>query len=218
MNTTTDKRRYALLIGISLVVMTIVAGGVFGGIYEPILKLTPNEFADAFDDFKGKQLIGLIGWGIILITDLLVSWGLYRYYQDKKPSRALIMGLLRLVYSIILGIAIFQLLRAEQESDPNVVFNHLLSFQNIWQLGLFVFGLHLLALSPLVCGKHWVKKVLSFFLLMAGIGYVLSNTLNFVIVDYDQIRASVELMFIPSMILGELGLAIWLLVKGGKAS
>ena len=60
--------------------------------------------------------------------------------------------------------------------------------------------------------------VISILLLIAGIGYVFSNSLALLITDYKSIRDNVEAVFILPMILGELSFAIWMLAKGGKES
>ena len=97
-------------------------------------------------------------------------------------------------------------------------YEYLQSFQSIWQFGLIIFGGHLLYLAPLVWEKGTLLKVISVTIFIAGIGYVVSNTLDLFIADYEQMRSSVEAVFILPMVLGELGLAIWLLAAGGKES
>lgn len=127
------------------------------------------------------------------------------------------MGLLRFIYSVILAIAIYQLIGAYlniNQVEKTVELLH--SFESIWQFGLIVFGFHLMLLSGLVCEKKIIKKVLAILLLIAGIGYTVSNTLDLFIENYEDFRFNVELAFIIPMIFGELGLAIWLLTKGGK--
>lgn len=212
-----NQRQLALLTGVSLLVMTIVAGGIMGCIYSPIFDMEVSTFQLEFEQWKTPLLLGIIGWVVILITDLIVSWTLFRYYQNKNFAKAVLMGSYRVVYSLILFIAIIQLIRASFFAE-NVAstFALIKSFQSIWQFGLIIFGFHLLTLAPLVCERRTIRMVISAFLFIAGFGYLLSNTLDLFITDYETMRMKVEAAFILPMVLGELGLAIWLLVKGGK--
>lgn len=217
MKKTMNRRKYVIWTGVSLVVMTIVAGIAMGAIYAPVFNMDKATFTEQFPELKNALLFGTFGWIIILACDLIVSWGLYQFYKSKNARKAMIMGLLRLFYSLILLVGIIQLVRASVfsiEAEETYVLVH--DFQSIWHFGLIVFGVHLLYLAPLVCEKHTIKMVISGALFFAGIGYVLSNTMDFFIDDYELIRPKVEAVFILPMIFGELALAIWLLVKGGK--
>lgn len=214
-------RQAAVLTGTSIVVMAVVAGIIMGGVFTPLFEMNPEEFAMQVPEIKANYLLGILGWIVILITDILASWGLYRYYTERNAQRALIMGLLRLVYSVILLAGIVQLVRSYSimngtNVDMERAYELLFSFQSIWQFGLIIFGLHLLSLSKLVCEKRSIRQVIAALLFLAGIGYVGSNTADLFITNYEQIRSQVEIYFILPMILGEFGLAIWLLIKGGK--
>lgn len=214
-------RQVAVLTGMSIVVMTVVAGITMGAVFAPLFEMSTEEFAAQVPRIRSNYLYGILGWIVILITDVLVSWGLYKYYLERNANKALIMGLLRLFYSLILLIAIVQLVRSYSAMngtnvDTERAHELLFSFQSIWQFGLIIFGLHLLSLSKLVCEKRTIRQVIAAFLFLAGIGYVGSNTADLFITNYEQIRSQVEVYFIPPMLLGEFGLAIWLLIKGAK--
>lgn len=197
--------------------MAVVAACIMGLIYAPIFGMGITEFSNSYLDLKELLKIGLIGWIIILLCDLIVSWSLYKLYEKANVSK--IMGILRFGYSIILALAISKLFSAsflstnEQES-----YHSIQNFQSIWQFGLIVFGVHLLYLAPLVCQKRTIRMLISGLLLIAGIGYILTNTLSFLFSNYAQIQAIIESIFIIPMVFGELGLALWLLFKGGKAN
>lgn len=217
MKTTLTNRTIALITGTSLILMTIIAGLTMGGVFAPLLSMDLNKLTQALPQYGQTVLLGLIGWVLILIMDVIVSWGVYRYYRDSKPFKAIISGMLRMIYSLILGVAIIQLILAYIERGHPESFLKLLNrFEAIWQFGLIIFGIHLLYLAPLVCKKKSAQQLISALLFIAGIGYVLSNILNLFISDYDSIRGSVESVFILPMILGEFGLASWLVIKGGK--
>src|SRR5690606_38672507 len=117
MKKTRNQRQFALLTGISLIAMTIIAGVLMGMIYAPIFAMDTPAFTKEFANLKAPLFIGAIGWMMILLCDIVVSWGLYKFYQDKNSSKSMVMGVLRMLYSLILLIAITQLIRASIPSN-----------------------------------------------------------------------------------------------------
>jgi hypothetical protein len=216
-------RQIAVLTGISIVVMAIVAGITMGGVFAPLFEMNSEAFASYVPGIKWQYFWGILGWIVILITDIIVSWGLYRYYRKENVNNALVVGLLRLLYSGILLIGIVQLIRSYTEiygmnADIEKAHHLLFSFQSIWQFGLIIFGIHLVYLSKLVCKKHTIRQVIAALLFISGLGYFGSNTADFLIADYEHVRSQIDVYFMLPMVLGELGLAIWFIVKGGKVS
>lgn len=214
-------RQFALLTGTSIVVMTLVAGITMGSVFAPLFEMSIEEFTEQVPIMRSNYLLGVLGWIVILITDVLVSWGLYKYYLKKNANKALIMGLLRLVYSGILLIGIVQLIRSYYaingtNADMEKAHDLLFRFQSVWQFGLIIFGIHLLYLSKLVCKRGSIRQVISALLFISGIGYFGSNIADLLIANYEQFRSQIDVYFILPMIFGEFGLAIWLLIKGGK--
>ena len=222
MKSTIDQRKTALTTGLALVLMTIVAGVVMAMLFAELFTLDAHQLAVKLDG--GNQFaIGILGWVLILVLDVMVSWGLYMYYKEQNRTKAAWMGLLRLMYSVILAIGIVKLFLANAElsqTNPNyeMVHTNIQQFQAIWQFGLIIFGIHLLLLAPLVCKKKSILQFISALLFVAGIGYVLSNTADLFIGDYELYRTKVEAVFVLPMVLGEFGLALWLVIRGGKES
>ena len=214
-------RHVAILTGTAILLMAVVAGIIMEGIFTPIFNMSPTEFQSNAVGFRTNLGVGIAGWFLILMTDLIASWGLFRYYSHKNYRKSAIMGLLRLAYSLILLVAIIQLVKSyitlgSTTPDYTTAQRLLDSFESIWQFGLIIFGLHLIYLAPLVCNKQPLHMILAALLLIAGIGYLGSNLADIFIDNYEEIRPQIEVYLIPPMVLGELGLAIWLLVKGGK--
>lgn len=216
MKNTINQRQLAIISGISIIVMTMVAALIMGGVYAEVFKMDLEQFKQQSLALKTPLILGAWGWIAILICDLVVSWSLYRYFLKKNQKKSMIMGALRLLYSFILMVGIVQLVRAVFINQPQDVYQLLHQFQTIWQMGLIVFGVHLIYLANLFCKKRTIQQVISILLFVAGIGYMISNIADLLIDDYETIRSKVEAVFILPMILGEFGLAIWMLAKGGK--
>ncbi|CAG5080210.1 DUF4386 domain-containing protein [Parvicella tangerina] len=217
-----SKRKMAMLTGGSILMMALAAGVIMPLIFKPIFDAELDKVDQVLSVIKPYFLIGIIGWVVILITDLMVSWGLYKFYKSRENRKAEVMGGMRFLYSAGLALGIMQLIRAhlvlgEDNFDAMQVYELVISFQSIWQFSLIIFGVHLLMLSPLVCEKKTFKQWISGVLFVAGIGYILSNMADLFITNYDELyREKVELAFILPMVLGEVLLAFWLLIKGGK--
>jgi len=70
----------------------------------------------------------------------------------------------------------------------------------------------------LVLKSGYAPKVFGYLLIIAFLGYLTTNSFNLMIPDYDNYKSTLELIFILPMVVGEVGLAVWLLVKCVKIS
>ncbi|MAC93965.1 MAG: hypothetical protein CMC96_00545 [Flavobacteriales bacterium] len=204
---------------LSIIVMAIAAAFAMSQVFAEAFILSIDELPVFLTNSSFKASV--IAWLIILLCDLMVSWGLYSYYKKRNHLRAAISGLFRLLYSIILAYGISKLFLvslelSNDEFSAEIIHQNIHSFQAIWQFGLIVFGLHLITLSKLVCQKKKLLKLIAILLFLAGVGYFLSNTLDLFIDNYESYRPTVEAVFIFPMIFSEIGLAFWLLLKGGR--
>jgi hypothetical protein len=182
-----NNRRSAIIIGGSLVIMAVLAG-----ISIPAVGVMYST-------------IGLIG---VFLLDIIVSFGVFRYYKGGKPKLALTTTLLRLIYTAFLGVGIGYLFAGDVSM-----------FNEIWGWGLITFGLHLVCLGLLIDIKEdrkWVGIVLKILLILAGIGYLVQYIGILVVADPSGYATMVESIFIAPMILGEIFFALWMLIRGGR--
>jgi hypothetical protein len=61
-----------------------------------------------------------------------------------------------------------------------------------------------------------IPKILWYLALIAGISYVVVHFLKLTLTQSD-IVSNLEMILALPMAIGELGLAVWLIMKGGKA-
>ena len=215
------ERKQAIYAGLSIVIMAVIAMFIMGIVFQPLFKMDKDHLAAIIAHNKIEFLLGTVGWLLILICDIIAAIALYNIYKVDNQKKTFWMAGARLVYSGILTFAIiklitvFVLINGENVSSQQV-YDTLQGFKNSWHFGLITFGFHLILLATLVCKKRSVLMFISVLLLFAGIGYVGSNTANLFIDNYEQFRSNVEAVFIIPMIFGELGLAIWLLIRGGN--
>lgn len=215
-----SKRQLAIIIGISILLMAIIAGIAFPIIENIFVLGNPTLTGINMANGKGSFLLSIIGWIAIFILDLMVSWGLIKKdRKEKTEKRASLSGITRFIYSLFLGAAIVQLFLAHFASSALSIYNFLNSFYSIWGLGLIVFGVHLILLGISFQnkdGKKWLTILIKALLIIAGIGYLIQYIGILFVANPIVFAASVESIFIAFMILGEITYAIWMLIKGGK--
>ena len=117
-----------------------------------------------------------------------------------------------MMHAAIMGVAIFALPLALKETTQDDILVQVDTFNYIWLIGLFFFGIHIILLSKIAV----VPKFIRVFLAISGVMYVVDTVAHFSLSNYSDF-ASVFLILvaIPS-IFGEMSFALWLLIKGGK--
>jgi hypothetical protein len=83
------------------------------------------------------------------------------------------------------------------------------AFKNGWDIGLVIFGLHLLVLGYLAFKSGFIPKWLSVLIVIAGLGYIVDSFGKFLVPIYNLSLAKFTFV-------GEALLIIWLLWIGIK--
>lgn len=218
-----SARQMALVSGFSLLAMAIFAGWgygyAFGNIYVANDSVTTvanlNHSTGLFRGF----ILSFVG---VLLLDIVVAWSLYLFFKPIHTSLSLLMAGFRLVYAALLGIALLNLLSVlplltNVPQNDVLIMNCIKSFLAMWSLGLIVFGAHLFVLAYLALQSGFIPKVFGLLILLAAFCYFGSNIANLLMPDYEQYKKTVDAILGLPMAAGELGIAIWLLVKGGKS-
>lgn len=225
-------RKYALTVGIGLVVMALAAGFSYGFVYMNIVVV-----GDALSTFENIQtsitlfVAGIIGWLVIFIADIVVAISLYKLLKKFNKLLAFIGAVLRLIYSGILGLSIYNLIIVFIisyspeilspiliEPKQNLVMLFLNGFQMVWSIGLIFFGGHLMMISYLAIKSSYLPKVISLLLFLAGVSYFIIHFNYSFLPNLNEVTKIIELFLSVPMFLGEISFAIWLLFKGGKNS
>ncbi len=216
-----EKINYKLVArysGISILIMAVIAGFTAG--YIPVKLFESNESSKIISNLKAFESlfnINLLGWFIIIVCDIFVSWGFYVLLRNINKNLALLSGWLRLFYTIVLTIAVFNLFNMDivinsgSNSDISI---YIKMFNKTWALGLIIFGLHLFLISVLMLKSKALPKVFGIFMFIASIGYILVNSFETFLPIYISTKSVIQLVFFIPMILGEVSFAIWLIIKG----
>ncbi|MEQ8413447.1 MAG: DUF4386 domain-containing protein [Imperialibacter sp.] len=217
-----SNRKDAIVAGVSLIVMALAAGYAYGYVQSSLVVVgNPAATLTNLNNTPGLFGSGVIGWFIILITDLLVAWSLYRFFAQVDAKISFATGLVRAVYSAILAFAIFHLAGVWQmlfstNQEAVTVMNLVAGFEKYWSLGLILFGFHLLGLGYLSLKSNTVPKWMGWSLYVAGLSYMAINAAKAIAPQSVDAVAMAEMILGAPMAIAELALAVWLIWKGGK--
>lgn len=213
----------AIIAGYGLLLMTIFA--VFATSFVTERLIVPGDAATTVINIDNNKLLfraGICSLLIVAILDVVVAWALYILLKPVNKSLSLLAAWLRVVYAAIFAIALNNLLNILyllNNADYLKVFEtnqlhvqvmfFLNAFSYGWDIGLAIFGLHLLILGYLVFESGYIPRILGGLVIIASFGYVIDSFGKFLSANYN-ITVS---MF---TFIGELLLMVWLLWKGPK--
>nr|MBD3621813.1 DUF4386 domain-containing protein [Sunxiuqinia sp.] len=223
-----NKKRHGVIAGISLIIMAIVAGFSFGYAHNNLVMDSPEITLQNLQANKSLFYAELSGWSIIFMTDLIVAISLYFFFRNTSKQISTITSLIRITYTLILGIAIIQLFKILPvlSLDTPVLEQHAVSettvhiqlFEKIWSIGLILFGLHLIGLGYLSVKSKSVPKLLGYLLYFGGLGYAfLHSSRQLSLFDLKVLNLGENILATP-MALAEILMALWLVYKGLQKS
>jgi hypothetical protein len=216
-------RQAAVVAGIGLLIITILAP--FADFFVRQSLIVPGDAAATANKIMASESlfrIAISSYLIVAILDVVVAWALYVLLKPVNKSLSLLAAWLRVVYAAILGITLLNLviaLRLLDGADFMRVFEtdqlyaqamlFLNAFSDGWEMGLAIFGIHLLVLGYLAFKSGYIPKILGVLLIIASIGYLLDSFGRLLFPNYD-VTIAVFTFF------GEVLLIFWLLFKGAK--
>ncbi|WP_372367792.1 DUF4386 domain-containing protein [Candidatus Uabimicrobium sp. HlEnr_7] len=210
--------KLAKITGWSLILMALISGFSVGYAYQELYQ--PEQFSLLKDNLAqniGLYKYMLVGILLILILDLLVSYTLFIYFKNDNKKISLVSAILRIIYTVIFGVATYYLTNNLNinKVDNQLIQNNFQLFQSIWSVGLIVFGVHIVLVGILMKLHKRILKILWCLTLIAGMSYIV---VHFIKLNnpHSELADTLEMILALPMALGELGLAIWLLIKGGK--
>ena len=192
-----SQRKVALAAGFSLFFLALLA--VFAQFFVLETIFVPADAAATFNNIMASEGLfrgGIAAFLIVIILDIVVAWALYVLLRPVNHTLALLMGWLRLVYATVLTMALVNLLDVAQllgsaqrstlqpEQLHGQVMSSVDSFDNGWDIGLAIFGLHLLGLGYLLFRSAYFPRFLGILVIVAGGGYLVDSFATILIPDY----------------------------------
>jgi len=209
-----NLRTIAKVTGWSLVAMAVIAGFSLGKVYDEVFSSVQSNEVGNF------QLFQIVLFGILLtiILDLIVSFTLYKFFEKDNRVISLISAILRIIYTLIFAIAAISLASSWTIWMTNqiAVIANFERFSFIWTSGLIIFGFHLFFIGILMKIHKKIPTILWILTIIAGVSYSAIHFLKVITPSLEQFTNTIEMILMLPMIIGEVGLAIWLIIKGGK--
>jgi hypothetical protein len=221
--TDVSLRTSAIVAGLGLLLMAILAPVANFGILQKLVVLgdaitsANNIMASA-----GLFRLGICLFLIVAILDVVVAWALYVLLKPVHPSLSLLAAWLRLTYAAVFVSALNNLLIVLQLLNGSDYLNafetnqlraqamlSLSAFTHGWDMGLAVFGLHLLVLGYVVFKSGNLPRFLGILVVIAGLGYLVDSLGKLLSPSYNL---TISLF----TFIGEVLLILWLLWRGVK--
>lgn len=200
----------------SILLMAVAAGFSYGYVHTSLFIAGDAKTTLYLLNIQGDLFTaGLLGWCLILLLDLIVSWGVFAMYRKQNPVVAQLTAVLRLLYTLIFAFAIaalFEIPALTAAQDAEAVHAAFEKFNQLWSQALIVFGLHLLSLAIPVWSSSRFSRVVSVLLFLAGLAYLFVHSMK----QFDVLSGlagTIEQVSTPVMALGELVFAVFLFFR-----
>jgi hypothetical protein len=217
--TVTARRRAAVATGTGLLAMAAVAVPA-NAVLQPLMTApTPEALSPLLADGAGTARVAVLGFVAVVVLDLLVAWGLARFLERDTPALATLSGWLRVGYAAMLGAAVLRLgegVRAGAD-DPAAALSGMQGFAEGWRLSLLVFGVHLVVTGAALLRTAGVPRWLAVAVGLSGVAYVADTVVRTLLADPAGAGTAWTVVVAVVATVGELGLAVWLLVRGRRS-
>ncbi len=192
-----SRRAVALIAGFSLLVMALLAPFARFGVLQALV--VPADAAATVNNIiasEGLFRVAIAALLIVTFLDILVAWALYVLLRPVNAALALLVGWLRLAAPAVFAVALANLLDVAQlvgSADGAAlqpaqlqaqVMASIASFQNVWDMSLAIFGLHLLGLGYLLFRSADFPRFLGVLVAIAGGGYLVDSFGMILVPDY----------------------------------
>lgn len=210
----------ALVAGAGLLVMAVLSALSIPFLVGVVVTGEPGATASNVlgDEFRFRfSIAALVG---VVALDVVVAWALYVFLRPVNKGLSLLAALFRVSYAAILAAAVGNLVdmldlltTGAYAAALGTTETHALAlaeyvaFTNTWDVGLAVFGVHLLAVGYLTFEADYVPAAIGVLVAIAGLGYVIDSLGALLVANYGFELAMVTFI-------GEVVLLAWLLYKG----
>jgi hypothetical protein len=157
---------------------------------------------------------------VVVILDIVVAWALLTFLEPVHKGVAMLAAWLRLIYAAVFAVAISQLVGVlpllgnaqylttfsidQRRAEALLAIQ---AYQDIWDVSLILFGLHLVLIGYLAYKSGYVPRILGVLLVITGAGYLVDSFGGLLVASYSVSVAAF-------LFVGEPLFMLWLLVKG----
>ncbi len=218
-----------------LLYLIIAVCGPIGMLYVPSVLIIPGDATATANNILASESLFRIGFVsdiIVFLCEIVLVVLLYVLFKPVSETLSLAAAFSRLAMAVVQGINllnhVFVLLLLSGAGylavfKPDQLHALVMLFLNAHDFGAYIWGaffsLHLVFLGYLVFKSGYFPRilgvVLGVLLVFASIGY-LANSLGKIAVPGNEAISMIAMVFIMLGTIGELALALWLLIKGVK--
>jgi uncharacterized protein DUF4386 len=216
-----SKRKPAFAAAFGLLAMAMLAPIAQFGVLATLI-LPTDATATATNIAGGLGAFGgaIAAFFAVAILDVVVAFALYVLLRSVNRSVALGVTGLRVIYAAVFAVALLslwnvvQLLGSSVEAAPSAavtsqVTSSIDSFNNVWDIGLAIFGLHLVGLGGLLVRAPSFGRVIGALVVIAGLGYLIDSIGRLFVADYSLTLSMFTFVGEALLIVWLFRLAIW---------
>lgn len=224
----TEKNKTSRIAGI--IYLGVVLTGLFSLLYVPSMLINYENAALTFENISNSETLFRLGIasGLLCYTFFLfLPLVLYKLFKDTNENMAKLMVLLALISVPMYFINVQNELSAlsiinnpnylkgfTQEQIQSQVLFYIVQYDNGMRLIHVFSGLWLFPFGYLVYKSDFLPKFFGILLMLGCIGYLINFFGRLLIHDYSELGVS-SYISLPASI-GEIGICLWLLIKGAK--
>ncbi len=219
------RQRAARIAGASYLAMVLLA--IFANFVVREGLIEPGDAVGtvaSITESIGLFRLGLVAFLAIFVLDVVIAWALHVVFRDVNHDLSLATAWFRLIYTAysvllssrcsrciqLLGGESLGFLTSDQVNAQTMI--ELAAFESTWLIGFVAFGIHLVMLGVLVVRSGLVAKALGYFLIAAGVAYVLDTLAHVMLADYEAVASLLLGVVGFTSLFGEGWLAFWLLL------
>ena len=215
-------RRAGLVAGAALLVLAALSAVAVLVVVDGLV--TAGDPAQTATDIMASEStyrLAVAALYLVVVLDVVAAWALFRFFAPVSPWLSRLAAWLRVAFAVVFLVAISELAavpgmlsdasyqdafgRGQLQAHAMV---KLESFDHTWMAALLLFGAHLALVGYLAYRSGYVPRLVGVLLVISGAGYAF-DTLSSVLSADPVVISTVTF-------LGELVLAVWLVVRGGR--
>ena len=218
-------RTSARVVAYASIIMFALSMFAYGAVFAPLLEEPiSTQHIEGLKANPTFYATGLLAFLLVLVCDVLTAWGLYHWLRPVLPALAQLSAWVRLVSVAIFAtaqLALVQGWRLVSAASPAEALvapmqQHMQTFADGWAVALFGFGGHLLLVGWLVARSGTLPRWLGFVLMVAGAAYSTDSLVKLFLPHLASLGLALNGTVTVTAIVGEVGLAIFLLVRGSR--
>jgi hypothetical protein len=218
--------KLARLTGLVYLLIAVIGGSAYFLMSQSLI--VPGDAALTASNIQSNLpllRVGIVAYLAILALDILMAWMLFLLLAPAHRTVSVLAAWLRITYVLIHGAAILNLVAVlnivngglsslPPEFRSDMILHYGEAHLDGFMVSLVFFGLHLLAVSYLIFKSGYLPKLLGLLLVPAALAYILDTMAMLLLPDYAQLQPQIEPFVAVSAMVGEIGLLLWLLIKG----